>query len=183
MYDRNTLQIKNLEKIRIDICDCDCPYDYGGICKHTAAVLMAIRDGQFQKQTASGSAEQGDFAAVIQQTDAGKLRQFVTEYAEQDETFRNRLMAAFGNLQDDRIFAEIKRKLDKSVRAFQEADYYSENVIGREFSSELDKILSDTEEYAKNGYSVLAFKIAVYVVRSASCIVDELYKYDGVEMK
>lgn len=36
--------------------ECDCPYDFGPVCKHMAAVLLMIRnEGQFQPTSASGN--------------------------------------------------------------------------------------------------------------------------------
>lgn len=160
---------------KISRCNCDCPYEYGSVCKHTAAVLMAIRDGQFQKKTRSVG-KPADFMEVILHADEAKLRQFVADYAEQDETFRNRLLAGLGSLQEDRIFVEIQRKLDKAVRSFESANYRYADTAELDFSNTVEEVLDDAEEYAKNGYNVLAFKSAVCVIRSVVRIVDEMYE-------
>lgn len=42
---------------RIVAADCDCPYDYGGLCKHIAAVLLAIEKQAPTEKAALSSSE------------------------------------------------------------------------------------------------------------------------------
>lgn len=160
---------------KIARCECGCPYEYGPVCKHTAAVLMAIRDGKFQKKTVSET-KPADFREVILHADEAQLRQVITDYAEQDETFRNRLLASLGSLPEDQVFNEIKRKLDKAVRKFQSDQYQYTVPVELDFKNTVDEILDSASDYMKKGYNVLTFKTAVYVIRSAIVIVDETYE-------
>ncbi len=158
-------------------CFCDCPYDYGDVCKHIAAVLMAIRDGKFQKNTVSSvNAKEPDFREVILQADETQLRQFVLECAEQDETFRNRLMAAFGSLSDERMLEEIKRKLDKAVRKLQRDTYRYDSSAEYDFQEIVEEILENIKEYSRNGYPLLTFKAAIYTIQAIHEVIGEIYE-------
>lgn len=46
-----------LDGERIVAADCDCPYDYGGVCKHIAAVLLAIEKQAPTEKNALSSSE------------------------------------------------------------------------------------------------------------------------------
>ena len=158
-------------------CSCDCPYEYGDVCKHIAAVLMAIRDGKFQKHTpVSVTTKEPDFREVILQADETRLRQFVLECAEQDENFRNRLMAAFGSLPEDRIFEEIKRKLDKAVSKFKKENYRYDSSPEYDFREAVEEILDNIGEYTRNGYHLLTFKAAVCMIQAVTDVIEEAYE-------
>lgn len=65
--DGYTATVKGTERYEVEIyldgerivaADCDCPYDYGGLCKHIAAVLLAIEKRQAPtEKTALSSSE------------------------------------------------------------------------------------------------------------------------------
>lgn len=154
-------------------CFCDCPYDYGDVCKHIAAVLMAIRDGKFQKQMpVSVATKEQDFREVILQADETHLRQFVLECAEQDEDFWNRLMAAFGSLPEDRTLEEIRQKLDKAVKKFKKDSSRYDSSPEYDFREAVEEILDSIGEYSRNGYPLLTFKAAVCTIQAVAEITD-----------
>ena len=37
----------------VDEWECNCPYDWGPVCKHIVATLLAIEDGGYEEQTPS----------------------------------------------------------------------------------------------------------------------------------
>ncbi len=171
------VEVKIDKNNKISRCHCDCPYEYGPICKHTAAVLMAIRDGKFQKK-ATSNAKTADFREVILHADEVQLRQVITDFAEQDKPFRNRLLAALGSLPEDQVFNEIKKKFDKAVRTFQRDNhrYDYNNSPEYDFREVAEDILNSAADYMRNGYHVLTFKTAVYAIESIMVIINEAYE-------
>lgn len=158
-------------------CYCDCPYDYGDICKHIAAVLLAIREGDFQKKTVSSvNTKEPDFREVILTADETRLRQFVLECAGQDENFRSRLLAAFASLPEDRTLEEIKRKLDKAVSKLQRDTYRYDNSMEYDFQETVEEILSSLDDYSRNGYHLLVFKAAICVIQAINEVIGEIYE-------
>lgn len=160
-------------------CSCDCPYDYGDVCKHIAAVLLAIRDGDFRKETVSPVSvhtKEPDFREVILTADETRLRQFVLECAGQDENFRNRLMAAFASLPEDRTLEEIKRKLDRAVSKFKKDSYRYDSSPEYDFQETVEEILSSLDDYSRNGYSLLTFKAAVCTIQAIADVIEEAYE-------
>ena len=68
--------------------ECDCPYDWGDVCKHVVAALYQIRDGNYQDAA-------GKITAILNQLSADALREFVTDLVKKDRQFRRRFLRKF----------------------------------------------------------------------------------------
>jgi len=71
---------------------CDCPYDWGGVCKHVVAVLLDIRANQEQFTI---SEEGKTLKSKVQELSETDLRQFVFEFAKRNPDFRNAFLEEF----------------------------------------------------------------------------------------
>lgn len=67
---------------------CDCPYDYGDVCKHKVAVLYAIRSGNF-----SDTSRKLD--ALLENMHESALRKFVANLLKKDTNFRREFLREF----------------------------------------------------------------------------------------
>lgn len=91
--------------------DCDCPYDYGAICKHVVAVLIAIRE-EMSKQKKSAfnkpspvkktirnaeyeevKVSDEEFRKLMSLVKDAELKRFVKEYAGKNPAFQQELCA------------------------------------------------------------------------------------------
>jgi uncharacterized Zn finger protein len=69
--------------------ECDCPYDWGNICKHAVAVFYQIRYGNF-----IGSA--GDkFNSLLKEVSNRDLRKFVLNLLKRNRSFRRKFLREF----------------------------------------------------------------------------------------
>ncbi|WP_106829498.1 SWIM zinc finger family protein [Parabacteroides pacaensis] len=76
--------------------DCDCPYDYGDMCKHVVAVLLYIKDNRDKYFTTikiplSDSQEQ--LAEILKHTNNKELTSFLSEYADKHPDFYQALLS------------------------------------------------------------------------------------------
>lgn len=68
--------------------ECDCPYDYGDVCKHKVAVFYAIRHGNFS--------DTGDkLTALLESLHDSALRRFVSNLLKKDRRFRQEFLREF----------------------------------------------------------------------------------------
>lgn len=68
--------------------ECDCPYDWGDVCKHKIAVFYAIRNGNFD--------DTGDqLNALLQNLHESALRRFVSNLLKKDRNFRRDFLREF----------------------------------------------------------------------------------------
>ena len=74
--------------------NCDCPYD-GTVCKHVAAVAIAIIEKQSFTHIEQQQKPQNNWEHLIETTSADELRSFLRDYGSQNEPFRRQLVATF----------------------------------------------------------------------------------------
>ena len=68
--------------------ECDCPYDWGDVCKHKVAVFYAIRSGNFS--------DTGDkLNSLFENLHDSALRKFVSNLLKKDRRFRQEFLREF----------------------------------------------------------------------------------------
>lgn len=81
--------------------ECDCPYDWGDICKHAVAVFYKLRTKDF-----TDSAEK--LKGILDNLPADALRKFVTILLKKDRNFRNEFLREFDeDFEDDEFEDEF----------------------------------------------------------------------------
>jgi uncharacterized Zn finger protein len=83
--------------------ECDCPYEYGDVCKHKVAVFYAIRSGNFSNT--------GDkLNLLLENLHDSALRRFVSNLLKKDQSFRREFLREFDEDfeedEDDEFFDE-----------------------------------------------------------------------------
>ena len=73
--------------------DCDCPYDWGNVCKHEVAVFLHIRNHQLHW---SNKTQMSQIQLALNNMSDRKLRAFVLEKLKRDRGFREDFMGEFG---------------------------------------------------------------------------------------
>lgn len=86
--------------------ECDCPYEYGDVCKHKVAVFFSIRSGNFSDAC-------DKLNSLLANTHDSVLRRFVSNLLVKDRGFRREFLREF-----DEDFEE-----DEEDKEFDE-DYY-----------------------------------------------------------
>lgn len=98
-----------MEDIQITKFSCDCPFDYGPVCKHVVAVLYAIRElkpgsGKKQKKPeilkkitvrAPADPTKKKFETLLHQADKDELAVWLMDWANNDVKFRELFIARF----------------------------------------------------------------------------------------
>ena len=68
--------------------ECDCPYDYGDVCKHKVAVFYAIRNGNFSNVS-------DKLNLLLENLHESALRKFVSNLLKKDSKFRREFLREF----------------------------------------------------------------------------------------
>lgn len=86
---------------RIVESECDCPYDWGNICKHEVAVYYQIRYGNFTEINDKTN-------EILDNLQADTLRNFVSRLLTKDRNFRRKFLREFDEEfeEDDEEFEE-----------------------------------------------------------------------------
>jgi uncharacterized Zn finger protein len=68
--------------------ECDCPYDWGNVCKHKVAVFYAIRNGNFTDTS-------DKLNSLLENLHESALRKFVSNLFKKDSQFRREFLREF----------------------------------------------------------------------------------------
>ena len=80
---------------------CDCPYDYGPICKHVAAVLFEVREVEHDPARAAevaGKEGREPVNAILGQLPEEELRQLLQFFAQRHDKVRVHLLTKYAHL-------------------------------------------------------------------------------------
>lgn len=75
---------------------CECPYDWGDICKHEVAVLYYIRDSEIYKEKTNNGGFRSQIQAIIDELTEEKVRDYMLFYALRNKQFRKDFLEEFG---------------------------------------------------------------------------------------
>ena len=105
---------------------CDCPYDWGDVCKHLIAVALAIQDGKFTQ--AQPRLTEQEFYELLLGIDPDELLDFLAEYARRDSNFEDALRVRFEIEQRAKqghvllAFKSLETMYRKLLEAFEEQE-------------------------------------------------------------
>ena len=133
---------------------CDCPYDWGDVCKHLIAVALAIQNGKFT-QARPRLNDQGLYELLLD-TDPDELLDFLAEYAKRDSDFEDALRVRFEEPDEQAELAKLGGKIDA---ALEDVSRYGRGSRWYDSSSvDTSGISFEIEQRAKQGHVLLAFK-------------------------
>ncbi|MFT4923013.1 MAG: putative Zn finger protein [Halobacteriales archaeon] len=85
-------------------CQCSCPYDGPGICKHAVAVLLSLVDDPPQN-------EGPHVETTLDRVEADELREFLRDELATDPPLRDRFLARFGE-STARSVGDLRTEID-----------------------------------------------------------------------
>jgi len=133
---------------------CDCPYDWGDVCKHLIAVALAIQDGKFTQ--AQPRLSEQEFYELLLNIDPDELLDFLAEYAKRDNDFEDALRVRFEEPDEQAELAKLGGKIDT---ALEDVSRYGRGSRWYDSSSvDTSGISFEIEQRAKQGHVLLAFK-------------------------
>ena len=119
-----TVQVK-MNQTAIKRWSCDCPYDFGPVCKHVVAVLYEIAEqansGKEQKAGTKGKkAAKDKIREIAEKVTKEELWNFVLDLSVSDRSFKNRLIANFADLLDEDSPLKYKMIIKSYYKAAQD---------------------------------------------------------------
>ena len=137
--DTYTVEIRT-DRTQIKGWDCDCPYDYGPICKHVIATFYAIAESmeleKSQPKQGTGkkkSNKKDKVGEIFKKTSREDLQQFIVSQFRRDYGLRNAFIAYFAELlneDQDKKYRTIVRNIFKAAQGRHGfIDYYSAKTL------------------------------------------------------
>lgn len=148
--------------------ECNCPYDYGPVCKHQVAAfykLLEIFSSQNEASNVQKRAkEQQGIKEVLDSLSKEELIDIIMDLIGDDETLKKRLVLRYSKVDSKQELIRCRKLINSIVRKYKGRDgfiYYDETY---DFASEMGDLLwkaRDTEDI------FLALDIAFLVLEEA----------------
>jgi SWIM zinc finger len=141
---------------------CDCPYDFGPVCKHVAALIFYLQadligikgekrktgkvKGDSRKKTVSDQIDD-----LLKMLSAEEIHQFVKRHAIEDKAFRSTLFNAFPQLNEEESRAFYAKQIKEIVRKAMDrrgyVDWRGAGTVGKSVS----QLLASAKKYLQEG--------------------------------
>ncbi|MCG7336612.1 hypothetical protein MHZ95_15180 [Sporosarcina sp. ACRSM] len=142
--------------------DCDCPYDYGPVCKHEAAVFYELfkilHEESGERISMNGREKQPELRDVLEGLSKEELVEIIMEFAGNDAILKSRLLLKYSKGETGQALANSKRWIRSVVNKYTAGErFISYRETGR-FTRELGECLTQIENCANASVALdLAF--------------------------
>jgi len=136
---------------------CDCPYDWGDVCKHLVAVALAVKAGKFnasKPEEFEEQQEQQNIGTLLLDAEPTELQAFLLQYAERDSKFANALRVRFALPDFDAELKKISRSIKTALADVSDWDAHDSWGYA---SVDTRDIFCEIEQRVEQGHTKLAF--------------------------
>lgn len=148
--------------------DCDCPYDFGPICKHQAAAYFKLSEILNIKENNTKSkqrvAKQPGIREVLNSISKEELIDIIIDITKKDSTLKNSLILRYSKGDTKQELEKCKRLIDSIVRKYGGREGFITYREAYDFVCEMEEIL---EKIRVTKDKLLALDIAFLLLNEA----------------
>lgn len=154
-------------------CFCDCPYDYEGICKHIAAVLLMLENEEASVMAQISSASVHPSAQQVLDTlNEQQMREFLRGRIAADKTLAKALCDQFTKPDSSQELASIRHALQQLC---QQADCAWENwQMTQQLYDKTEVHAEQARLRLSQGHHLLAAQIALEVLKACFHMIEAI---------
>lgn len=153
------------EDREVEAWDCDCPYDWGPVCKHTVAALLALQTEPPEERSQEAAAVKISVRELVERAEKEQLAALILEYCKEDKRFQSRVLSVLEDSGEQEL-ASIKELVRESIRFNSDYGYIDEDGCDT-ICADLDDALDQTRRRAGRGQYERALDIAEFVLITA----------------
>lgn len=156
--------------------NCNCPYDYGDICKHVVAVLLYIKDNR-NEYPIPLSTSQKQLTEILKQTDNKKLISFLSQYADENPDFYRALTSNFHPKKKANIHVDYRKEIQKCfTRPYNNYDFRNG---GQTIAYKLDGYIEKAKSLIKLNCQEESMAILFHIIEEIGECYEEYGDYNG----
>jgi len=199
--DRWTAEVEgsDLYSVEIELNDneivsweCDCPYDYGDICKHIVALLLYIKDNKSKHPVnieippsptlspapSSPSQEQEQLTEILKQTDKKELTSFLSQYAGKHPDFYQALVSGLHPKKRAKTQTDYEKEIKKCF-IYSHNEYSMAPCDGGTVAYKLERYIEKAKSLMKLNCREEAISILLHIIREIGESYEGCDDYDG----
>ena len=156
---------------------CDCPYEWGPVCKHTVAVLMTIRANSSEKAQKKAAGRKADIQALVEKASKEQLAALVLEYCQEDKRFQNQVVVELST-SGEQALAAVKALIKESIRTNKRRGYIDMRGCDN-ICADLDNVLDKARSRIECGQYAQALDMTLFVLLTAIELAEEAGSSSG----
>lgn len=146
----------------VEAWECDCPYEWGPVCKHVVAALLAVQAEPPEERCQGEGAEEISIRDLVEQAEKEQLATLILEHCHEDMRFRSQVLSALED-SGEREFASIKELVEESIRSNSRYGYIDEKGCDN-ICTDLGDALDAARRRIERGQYNRALDIAQFVL-------------------
>lgn len=150
------------EDREVEAWDCDCPYDWGPVCKHTVAALLALQTEPPEERSQEAAAVKISVRELVERAEKEQLAALILEYCKEDKRFQSRVLSVLEDSGEQEL-ASIKELVRESIRFNSDHGYIDKDGCDT-ICADLDDALDQARCRAGRGQYERAQDIAEFVL-------------------
>lgn len=156
---------------------CDCPYDWGPVCKHTVAVLLAIQAEPSEKPSKRVQSPKIDIFPLLKSAKKEQLVQLILEHCQEDQRFQNRVLSELEDSGEQEL-AVVKALVEASIRSNTHRGYIEMRGCDH-ICADLDDVLDQARRRIRQRRYDQALDITLFVLLTAIKLAGEADSSSG----
>ncbi|MDR0729263.1 MAG: SWIM zinc finger family protein [Prevotellaceae bacterium] len=175
-----SVEIK-LESDEIVSWNCNCPYDYGDICKHVVAVLLYIKNNKDRHPAPAKiphSPQQEQLTEILKLTNHKELTAFLSQYADTHPDFYQALSSSLHPQKKRKAPVDYEKAIQKCFHVKNAYDMPDYPYKGKAIFYKLNGYIENAKSLLKLNCKEEALTILLCIVKKAE---DNYEKYEDYD--
>lgn len=148
--------------------DCDCPYDFGHICKHQVAAYFELRDFLNRKSDTKEVVKQPELKEVLNNLPKEDLISIIVDISKKDAALKNSIIFRYSKGDDIQELNKCKKLMDSIVKKHLGRGRFIEYDETYDFISDMEDLLEKIRGICEdNNNPLLALDVAFLVLKEA----------------
>lgn len=171
------VEIDFSEDGEVEDWSCDCPYEWGPVCKHTAAVLLAIQAEPPKEPKKSSRVAKIDIRPLLEGAEKPQLAALILEHSQEDLRFQSRVLAELGDGGEQELVA-VKALVKTSIRSNTYRGYIDMRGCDN-ICADLDDAPDQARRHIKGVQYDRALDITLFILLTAIKLAGEVESSSG----
>ncbi len=163
----------------VEYWECDCPYDWGPVCKHTVAALLALQaEEEAPKEPPKDTAKRiSALQKLVEQAEKEQLAALVLEHCREDKRFQSQVLSELEDSGEQEL-ESIKELVGETIRANTHRGTIDENGCD-DICADLDDALDKARRRVRQGQWGRALDITRFVLLTGMKLAGEADSSSG----
>lgn len=161
----------------VEECSCDCPYDWGPVCKHTVAALLAVQAKPPKKAQKKAAGKKADIRALVERASKERLAALVLEHCQEDRRFQSQVAFELSASGEQKL-AAVEALIKASIGANKRQGYIDMRGCDN-ICADLDDVLDKVHVWIVRGQYEQAMDVTLFVLLTAMKLAGEADSSSG----